>query len=171
MPCKTKKDAFLSNQDNKQQFTNLLSGKFKASNYTVIHAPDDADLIIVQTAVSISEERHVVVIGEDTDLLVLLCYHALLHNKNVYFKSEPKQSVQKIRIWDTKKTKKHLGEAICWLLPFIHAFSGCNTSRVFGLGKGAILKKVKSSAYLQDQARLFLKKSSKAQVVKAGEEF
>ncbi|VDH92473.1 Hypothetical predicted protein [Mytilus galloprovincialis] len=70
-----------------------------------------------------------------------------------------------------QKTKKHLGEAICRLLPFIHAFSGCDTtSRVFGLGKGALLKKVKSSAYLQDQSQLFLQKSSKDQVVKAGEE-
>ncbi|VDH88713.1 Hypothetical predicted protein [Mytilus galloprovincialis] len=95
----------------------------------------------------------------------------MMHNKNVFFKSEPKQSIQKIRIWDIKKTKKHLGEAICRLLPFIHAFSGCDTtSRVFGLGKGALLKKVKSSAYLQDQSQLFLQKSSKDQVVKAGEE-
>ncbi|CAG2201846.1 unnamed protein product [Mytilus edulis] len=171
MPCKTKKDAFLSNEENKQRFINLLSAKFEASNYAVVHAFDDADLNIVQTAVSISEEQHVVVIGEDTDLLVLLCYHAMMHNKNVYFKSEPKQSIQKIRIWDIKKTKKHLGEAICRLLPFIHAFSGCDTtSRVFGLGKGALLKKVKSSAYLQDQSQLFLQKSSKDQVVKAGEE-
>ncbi|CAG2237540.1 unnamed protein product [Mytilus edulis] len=41
---------------------------------------------------------------------------------------------------------------------------------MFGLGKGALLKKVKSSTYLQDQSQLFLQKSSKDQVVKAGEE-
>ncbi|VDI39228.1 Hypothetical predicted protein [Mytilus galloprovincialis] len=58
-PVKQKKDAFLSNEENKQRFINLLSAKFEASNYAVVHAFDDADLNIVQTAVSISEEQHV----------------------------------------------------------------------------------------------------------------
>ena len=42
----------------------------------VIHAEGDADLIIVQTAVKSAEVHQTVVVGEDTDLLVSLCFCA-----------------------------------------------------------------------------------------------
>ena len=58
----------------------------------MIHAKGDADvLIIVNTAVKCAENREVALIGEDTVLLVLLCYHANLENNRIFFKSEPNQ--------------------------------------------------------------------------------
>ena len=40
------------------------------------HANGDADLLIVKTAVESARTRTMVLDGDDTDLLVRLCYHA-----------------------------------------------------------------------------------------------
>ncbi|KAK3750311.1 hypothetical protein QZH41_001771 [Actinostola sp. cb2023] len=46
-----KKKDFLANEENKQKFINLLSEKLLNAGCNVIQAPDDADLLIVKTAV------------------------------------------------------------------------------------------------------------------------
>ena len=76
MLAKLKKEDFLSNKENKQKFINLLSGKLELSGCTTIHAEGDADLVIVQTAIQSAQPGATVLIGDDTDLLFLLCYHA-----------------------------------------------------------------------------------------------
>ena len=79
-------------------------------------------------------------------MLVLLCYHANLENNRIFFKAEPNQrlSSKGLRMWDIKKTKVFLGPDVCRSLPFIHALTGCDTtSRVYGISKGAALKKSK----------------------------
>ncbi|CAC5420075.1 unnamed protein product [Mytilus coruscus] len=88
-PIKTKKDEFLSNSENKQHFINTLGEKLKDEHVQVIHAEDDADLKIVLTAIEKSEQHTTTVIGEDTDLLILLCYHSQDNINKIYFKSEP----------------------------------------------------------------------------------
>ena len=46
--------------------------------------------------------------------------------------------------------KKDLGMFICKHTLFQHAFLGCSiTSRLFGIGKGAILKKFKANSSLE----------------------
>ena len=62
-----------------------------------------------------------VLIGEDTDLLVLLCYHFDLRGKDILFKSET-ISIAKKKAWDLKKTKFVLGQDLCKALPFVQAF-------------------------------------------------
>lgn len=94
------------------------------SGCPVLHADDDADLI-VDTAVQVGTESAspIVVIGEDTDILVLLCYHDSTSDQNLYFMSDSKTGTKKRRIWNNGNTRQVLGEEICQLLPFIHAFS------------------------------------------------
>ncbi|CAC5375557.1 unnamed protein product [Mytilus coruscus] len=141
-PIKTKKDEFLSNSENKQHFINTLGEKLKDGHVPVIHAEDDADLMIVLTAIEKSEQHTTTVIGEDTDLLILLCYHSQDTINKIYFKSEPKQNTHKIKICDITETRRKLGPLVCNILPFIHAFSGCDTTyRIFCQGKGTIFKK------------------------------
>jgi hypothetical protein len=53
--------------------TNILPKKVFDIRYR--NAVDDADLLIAQTAVDCSLSSEVIVIGEDTDLLVLLIHH------------------------------------------------------------------------------------------------
>ncbi|CAG2231230.1 KRAB [Mytilus edulis] len=113
MPCKTKKEIFLSNIENKQQFINLLSSKLSEKGCKSFHAPGDADTLIVQTAVSCAANggQDVVLVGEDTDL-VLLCYHADMTTRNIYFKSDTqKKTAKKFRIWDNMSHLcKHCGK-------------------------------------------------------------
>jgi len=91
MLAKLKKEDFLSNKENKQKFINLLSGKLELSGSTTLHAEGDADLLIVQTAIQSAQSVATVLIGDDTDLLVLLCYHADVTANGLFFKPEPKQ--------------------------------------------------------------------------------
>ena len=66
-------------------------------------------------------------------------------------------SGKKIRVWDITKTKIVLGEEICRLLPALHAMTGCDTtSRLFGIGKGAALKKVDIFKQFQETCQYFL---------------
>ena len=46
--CKLKKDEFLSNEENKQRFINLLSQKLESRGLIIAHSVGDADTLIVQ---------------------------------------------------------------------------------------------------------------------------
>ena len=77
-----------------------------------------------------------VLIGDDTELLVLLCYHTNITANELFFKPEPKQRSNTRRIWNIKKTKSVLGPDVCNNILFVHAVLGCDTtSRVHGIGK------------------------------------
>ena len=71
MSLKLKKDKFLANTTNKQNFINLLSTKLHDSGFRILDAEGDADLLFLQTAVDCAAECSTTVVGEDTDLLVL----------------------------------------------------------------------------------------------------
>lgn len=60
---------------------------------------------------------------------------------------------------------------VCHLLPFVHAITGCDTtSRLFGIGKGIALKKLRTDPHFKHQAEIFARESPKMEVVRAGEE-
>ena len=103
---KLKKDLFLNNTVNKQKFINVLHDAFKRTDYTILHAKGDVDVLIVETA----KTADTILVGDDTDLLILLCYYADIHSKDLYLKPEPRQKTKTPRIWDTKKVKNILGE-------------------------------------------------------------
>ena len=50
-----------------------------------------ADLLIVQKAVESASLMDMALVGEDTDLLILLCHHASLESHNIFFRPEPKE--------------------------------------------------------------------------------
>ena len=76
MVCSTRKEHFLANPNNKQAFVQYLGDVLEKDGCQVLHAQGDADTLIVRTAVSCAINKTTVVIGEDTDLLVLLLHHA-----------------------------------------------------------------------------------------------
>ena len=95
-------------------------------------------------------------VGDDTDLLVLLCHHTCLESKDLFFCPEAKKNAQKRRIWNIKATKHALGTEICRHILFLHAILGCDTtSRLHGIGKGSALKKFKTGNALHEQATVF----------------
>ncbi|GFO14039.1 hypothetical protein PoB_004054400 [Plakobranchus ocellatus] len=107
-----------------------------------------------------------VVIGEDTDLLVLLLHHADLRSRSLLLKSRSK--TKKHRQIDILSMKTRL---ICHLLPFLHAINGCDTtSRLFGVAKGLPLKKIKTDADLKTAAETFYTKGkTTADIIASGE--
>lgn len=173
-PFRSKKEVFLSNPSNKQKFIELLQNDLQKSGCCTINADCDADLLIVQTTLSQGKENNVALIGEDTDLLVLLLHHMdLAESKEVYFLSDRVNKTGKI--WDIKKTKIHLTDEVCECILFLHALTGCDTtSRIYGLSKGQMLKKVKAnSAYYKEVSSHFLTNSpipSKEMLASQGED-
>lgn len=140
MTCTSKKEVFLSNDKNKVRFLELLGQKLKETGCHVIFSTGDADLDIIQTAISVSETSPATVIGEDTDLLILLLHHAPSPPRNeIYFRSE--KMLSKKRVWNIHCVQQCLGKRICMDILFIHAFLGCDTtSGLYSIGKGSILK-------------------------------
>ena len=166
-----KKDEFLANKRNKQRFINLLSESLTEAGCKSIHASGDADVLIVQTAVKSATTSDTVVVGDDTDLLVLLCFYSDMGAHDLYFIPEPKKSSSKRRLWDIKRTKLALGPKICSRILFIHAILGCDTvSQPYGIGKGAALKMAIRNSYFSELAEQFCKKDlSKESIKQIGE--
>ena len=167
-----RKDEFLSNQVNKQRFINLFSENLEHAGYSTRHAKGDADVMIVDTAITKARDQTTVLIGEDTDLLVLLLYHAEMDAKELFFRPEPRQRDMTVRkLWDIKKTKTVLGRNVTSSILFVHALLGCDTtSRVHGIGKGIALKKAKINAQFRQLAGVFNRSDSlREDVIEAGE--
>ena len=85
MQLSMKKATFLSNSTNKQRFINMLGCYLEEKKSKVYHTPRDADLLIVEKAVELSTVIDTVLVGDDTDLFVLLCYHASIESYSIFF--------------------------------------------------------------------------------------
>ncbi|CAC5426498.1 unnamed protein product [Mytilus coruscus] len=169
-PFKSKKEIFLANNENKQNFINLLSGKMVEKGIETKHADADADVLIALTAIESSKTKPTVLLGEDTDLLVLLLYHPDVTSNLLIFKSGNVSKVKThIKIWDILKTKLVRSYVHCYLY-LIHAISGCDTtSRMFGVSKAATLKKLGEHDFVKAQAKLLCNANTKDGVISAGE--
>ena len=67
MTTTMKKDQFLANRKNKQQFIFMLSTELEKSNCKTYHAHGNADLLIVQKVVQSATTSKTVLVGEDTE--------------------------------------------------------------------------------------------------------
>ena len=149
----------------------MLSSYLQKVNCQTYHSQADADLLIVQKAVVSARNVNTVLVGDDTDLLILLCFHTEMDAHDLFFQPEPRANLTRRRVWNIKVLKEKLGEDVCNNILFIHTILGCDTtSRVHGIGKGASLKKFLFSHYFRAQAQVFNNISaSKKDVVAAGE--
>ena len=119
---------------NKQALINLIGDRLQRRGCHVIHAEGDADLDIAKAAITMSLSKSTTLIGEDTDLLVLLLYHSPEECKDLYFRSDKRK--EKPNVYNITVLKQLLGDDVCADLLFAHAFTGCDTtSRIFGVGK------------------------------------
>ena len=108
------------------------------------------------------------VVGEDTDLLVVLCLHADVKSQPPFFKSEKKQKNHKV--WHINRLKSVMGPELCLLLPFVHAVSGSDTiARQYGVGKGAALLKLRSDSAFKEAVYVFIRQLSLEEIDAAGE--
>ena len=84
-----------------QRFINMLASELELHGCTVQHATADADILIVGTILGQGTKQDTVLIGDDTDLLVLLCSLANDTISKVFFKSEARSGSRKpVRCWD-----------------------------------------------------------------------
>ena len=115
---------------------------------TAIQTESDADLLVVQTAVELSEEHNIILIAEDTDILVLLIHHADLKRNSIFLTCEQKFTCKsKPKIWDIYEPTRVLGIDVFTNILALQAVSGCDTtSRLHGVGKGECLKRLIENA-------------------------
>ena len=166
-PVPGNKESFLSNKHNKQNLIKLLEKKLNQAGIEVEHAGSegDADVIIAQKALALVKSCQVLVISDDTDILVLLLHHAQLSDKLFM---ETKKHTISINV-----AKQALGQELCLCLPFAHAISGCDTtSALYSVGKVKVLKLLQSSQKLRSDVLIFGDTSaSKQDICDVGEQF
>ena len=160
------REKFLANPSNKQRFINLLSETLMKLGFQIHHAKDDADCLIVKTTLDVAASSTTVLIGEDTDLLVLLLYHVTDNLHGVYFMP----SGRKAKLWDIKTARAKIGTETCKRLLFAHAISGCDTtSRMMNIGKSLPVKLLRKSTLFQKIADVFMAANTHQETEEAGE--
>ena len=166
------KEKFLANKQNKQEFLRFLISYMNSANLYTKQSFSDADVLIAKTAIDISVDENVVVIGEDTDLLILLLHYCDETNKEVFLTTEQKVNVNEKKLWDIRHVKRTLGQNIMRCILPIHDFLGCDTtSRVHSLGKGEALKRYIINEKFQRNMSLFNDETASYDTIaSAGEE-
>ncbi|XP_029341748.1 uncharacterized protein LOC100571724 isoform X2 [Acyrthosiphon pisum] len=171
MDVLTTQEKFLSNTENKMRLITMLTEKFLTSGILVRQAEDDADLLIVNTAIRNTDDNiQVVVIGEDIDLLILLL--TLSPPKNTIIFEKPGRGKIETRSYAVGSLQEHFKNEIKYFM-FIHAIGGCDTtSALFQQGKIKHLKTVKKHQELHDALLIFNNESSSPEEIeRAGEKY
>ena len=126
LPTTTTQAAFLGNNCNKARLIDTLSLVLTSTGITVNQAESDADTLIVSTAFQMAEgserDQPVVVVGTDTDLLVMLVARAT-SSMDMFMLCHRIP----ITLYSVEQLHQALGSTRQHLL-FIHAITGCNTT-------------------------------------------
>ena len=131
---------FLSNNGNKSRFLFMLGDFLIGNSITVLHAEKDADVLICREAVEWSNQVDVSVIGDDTDLLVIL-----LHMTKHFAFDHRLFLTTKSYIYDIEKIRSVLGRRHVNTILLCHALTGSDTtSRIHGVGKDRLFKMIAS---------------------------
>lgn len=117
-------EKFWSNDKNKTRLIAMLTERFQNQGVEVKQAQDDADTLIVTTAIELSLTAQVVIVGEDIDLLVLLTALAP-QERNIYFMKSGTGKIER-KIYSSHLLQSQKGFQN--MILFAHAFSGCDTT-------------------------------------------
>lgn len=149
----TTQEKFLANESNKTRFIAMLKKELEQSGFRVEQAVEDANTLIVNTAIQMSSSfESVFIVGEDIDLLVLLTRLASQH-ANIFFRKPGKGRTPE-KIYTSRSLK--YGEVIADNILFLHAFSGCaTTSFIYNAGKQKFLSTLAKNEQLQKAVELF----------------
>ena len=162
----TKKAQFLKNSENKANFIKLLAKAMAEDDIDVDTSTVDADTLIVQQAIKAAQYTASVVIGEDTDLLLLLCYYTKETSKDIYFKYGTADSN---KAWHIQQLQRKLRPEFCQDILTLHTYFGCDTtSSLFNIGKTACLKLYKDKGFREAASLLRLPNVPKEEIHQAG---
>jgi len=122
----------------------ILTSRLQSAGIKVHKAVDDADTLIIKIALVISESKKVVVVANDTDILVLLLHHFKSGLFYIHMLCEVVcREADNRQLIPIKEVCNKLGCVLCDALPMLHASTGCDTtSAIFGHGKRSTFKKL-----------------------------
>ena len=162
-----KKEEFLSRDTNKQRLIRMISYQLTERDCPVVNAHGDADVDIVKTAVEKYLQHTTTLIGEDTDLLVVLLYYAQGEVMHLYFRSDKPKADGTIEVYHINRFQEVLGHEMCSQLMFIHAITGSETtSRIFGVGKNTAFQKLaKGDPLIRSCAIAFTMPNQRTEVI------
>ena len=130
----------LGNTVNKVRFIALLTSHLEAAGCEVHHASADTDRLIVLTALDVVDTCAAsVLVGEDTDLLILL---TLLSDPEKYIiMLMPGRKGHPHKVYSSAALRSALGGMVDSVL-FVHTATGCDTtSAVYRKGKRVPFRK------------------------------
>jgi len=162
----TTQASFLANGANKSKLIKMIRKKFEHHRIRTDQADADADALISTTALTLakSESQPIVVIGTDTDLLVILVSH-ITPGMSVYMCGHSPPIV-----YDLQAIQSAIGGVRTHLMTLL-AITGCGTtSALFGKGKKKALLLAQNDSL--DFLDVFKSsESSKDNISMAGEKF
>ena len=131
-------------------------------------AEGDADTEIAHAAVASSQTCTTTVVGEDTDLLIMLPHHGSEDQFLLQICSDRGKSEKVIH--DISQYRMKLGGDTCRYLLFLHAFTRCDsTSRIFSIGKQTAFQKLMTNEKFREIAAVFsYKRRTQAEIAQAG---
>ena len=167
MQTTTTQAAFLANNHNKERLIEMLSGLLNQAGIQVKQAQADADALIVSTALSLAAPgKPVVVVGTDTDLLVMLVTLATT-NMDLYMLC-CKNPTTLYRVHDIQAS---IGDTSKYLM-VLHAITGCDTvSALYRQGKRKAFNLVHNNKEYDLLNTFINAESTHQQVQEAGESF
>lgn len=129
-PVTNNQYSVLANRTNKSWVIQQLKKRFISEGVACCQSPADADYLICNTALNFAESnaRPVVLVGTDTDLLVMLVDRATTDNIYMQYSRESVYNIQSIQ--------QKIGSQIRQHILIAHAITGCDTtSGMYGIGK------------------------------------
>lgn len=166
MKTVTTQASFLANRANKSRLIRMIRRKFEHHRINTKQAEADADSLIATTGLTLarSESKPVVVIGTDTDLLVILVSQVTPGMSMYMCGNNPPI------VYDIQAIQNAIGGMMNHLMT-LHAITGCDTtSALFGQGKKkAFLVAQKESLDMLDVFES--SQSSNDNISMAGEQF
>lgn len=163
----------LSNLANKERFIGQLMSTLESAGISTFAATDDADLLIVQTAIDAANNYgKPVVVGHDIDLLTLLIALSP-SDKDSRFLRDAQGNIRQRAYSSHDLQISEVLKGCKDNILFAHAFSGCDTTfAFFGKGKSQTIKLINSRKDLQEVVEIFNNPSSaKDDIARAGEKF
>ena len=141
----------------KKGLIEIIATELAKVNCTVIQSGGAADVDIVKAALHSARSKQTVLIGEDTDLLILLLFHCSPDMCPIYFRTDKHKPSHSI--YNIQNVKMKLGVRLYEKLLFLQAFTGWDTtSRVYGVGKkSAFQKRYRGDAALNASAEAIFK--------------
>ena len=95
----------------------MLSEFLFSNGIRTENAEADVDAMIAKTGIVLAENYPTIIIGEDTDVLVLLLFHSSAKTTLHYKSDQSNRRANTLKVCDISKTKKLLGDQLCHVLP------------------------------------------------------